>query len=295
MAHLNLNIDVSSVIATWADSFLINRVGIVSRIDRRDAVDFSLKVGGFLEKKGIQAIFESDLAKILGKEGEALDVMNVDLVITLGGDGTILRTLHAVEYKIPIFPINMGSIGFLADVYPKDALGSIEKVLKGSYIQDKCYTLATNLELPFALNEVRIGTELPQQMVELGIAINGVQIAKDKVDAIIVATTTGSSAYALSAGANVIDPRLDALIIVPVCALSANFRPYVVPSHLEVSIKPESPSDLMALADGRYQHKIPQGTEIKIQRSNESAVIYRIKENFYDRLRRRLGSSSLPS
>ncbi|MFH1328098.1 MAG: NAD(+)/NADH kinase [Candidatus Bathyarchaeota archaeon] len=272
---------------------VFRKVGIVSRVDRTDAVNLAVTIAKFIEKKGLAPVFEADLARLISKKGVRLDKLVADLIVIVGGDGTILRTVHAVKSGIPLFSVNMGTIGFLADVSKKNAYPAVEKILRGDFIRENCFTIRTNLGLPFALNEVRVGSDIPQQMVEMSLLINGKQVVKDKLDAIIVATSTGSSAYALSAGANIVDPRLEALSIVPVCPFSSNFKPLIIPSTQEVSVKILSKAVTTILIDGQSQRKILSPKEIKIKRSSKHVTFLRLKDNFYERLRRRLGTSSL--
>jgi NAD+ kinase len=127
-------------------------------------------------------------------------------------------------------------------------------------------------------------------MIELSVLINDLEVARDRVDAILVSTPSGASAYALSAGASIVDPKLNALLIVPVCPLSANFKPYIVPSNVEVSIKPELPADVdwIVGVDGHSVKKLSPPRTVKVKRSSREAVFLRRKENFYERLKRRL-------
>jgi len=272
---------------------VFKRVGIVSRLDREDAVKLSAKVAGFLRDKGLDTLLEDGLAKKLGKQGVPLNQMSGDFVVTIGGDGTVLRTVHGISRGIPLFTINMGMVAFFADVYPREASKALERVLRGEFIRDNCFMLTTNLDISDALNEVRIGSEFPQQMIEMGVSINGTQIARDKVDAVLTATSTGASAYALSAGVSVVDPRIEAIVVVPICPLSANFIPHLFPSYVEVSVKPENDTEFNVLVDGQVRKKLDGPLEVKVKKSKNYVTFLRTGENFYERLRRRLRMSSV--
>lgn len=267
---------------------MFKRVILASRLDLKDAIRLSEKILHFLKRRNITVFLEDELASKLGAEGIPLNQAHADLVIIVGGDGTVLRIANMIGSKIPLYVVKFGRIGFFADTTSENALNTIDKVLDQKFVRDECMMLSTNLAIPDALNEIRIGTVIPRQMMELSISVNGVKIAKDRLDALVIATPVGASAYALSAGANIIDPRVEAILIVPICPLSPNFRPFIVPSTVDISVKPESNMEYTVLADGHAQEKFRQPLEVKIWKSNRKTVFIRTDQNFYDRLRRRL-------
>lgn len=269
------------------------RVGIVARLDRAEARDFAGRVARYLEGKGVTPLLEKELAGRLSQKGLPLRDMEADLVVVVGGDGSVLKTIHEVRGNPPIYSINMGLVGFLADVAPEEAFHAIDQVLVGKFIREECFTLSTNLDLPPALNEVRVGTDIPQQMVDIEVSVGGRRVVRDHVDAVIVATTTGSSAYALSAGANVIDPRIKAIVVVPICPLSTNFKPYIIPHDEEVTLRPSDAEFIDILVDGQCSKRITATTEIHVKKAPKTVTFLRLRDNFYERLRRRLRISSI--
>jgi NAD+ kinase len=272
---------------------LFRNVGIAARLDRLEAVSLAVEIAKYLRERGLNPVFESQLASQVKEAGESLDKMAVDLIVVVGGDGTILRTVHGMRRKAPVFAVRMGMIGFLADVDPNGALPSLERILEGRCVRDDCIMLSNNVGLPDALNEVRVGTETPEQMVEVEVLIDGTRIARDRVDAVLVATPTGSSGYALSAGANIVDPRLKAIVIAPICPLSQNFKPYVAPSNVEVTIKPVREDEVVILVDSQFRKKVLPAEGVKVKKSKKKITFLRTGENFYERLTRRLGRSCL--
>jgi len=272
---------------------LFKNVGIIARIDKTEAVNLALNLVKHLEERGVRPICEPQLASRIGCSKASLDEADLDLAVVIGGDGTILRAVHTVRRNIPFFTVNLGVVGFLADVDPSRALLAIDQVLDERFIKDECFMLSNNTGLPDALNEVRIGVETPSQMAELEVALDGFPIARDRVDAILVATTTGSSGYTLSAGGGIVDPRLKAIVIVPVCPLSANFRPYIVPWDCRVSVKTLKQRDIIVLVDGQFEKKLSPPREVEVKRSGNTVTFLRTESNFYTRLRRRLAVTSL--
>ncbi|MEM3693979.1 MAG: NAD(+)/NADH kinase [Candidatus Bathyarchaeia archaeon] len=268
-------------------------VGIISRLDKEQAVKTAEEIGRFLEERGIKVLYDASLAPLLGKKGDRLEDRDLDLAVILGGDGTILRAIHILKRGIPILALNFGTVGFLADVSPENALDALQKVLDGRFRKEDCFMLSNNVGLPDALNEIRIGTVVPSQMVRFGVSIDSMPVAYDRADAILVATTTGASGYTMSAGGSVIDPRLKAMVIVPVCPLSSNFKSYVIPWDSEVSVKVEGPSEFVVIVDGQFSRRLKAPEEIIIRRSMDNVTFFRVEQGFYERLRRRLAVSSL--
>jgi NAD+ kinase len=271
---------------------LFDSVAIVSRIDKPEAIRLAKEISSYLENKGITVKLEADLAnKLKAKERITLD-FKTDLLVTIGGDGTVLRAFHLTNGSVPIFPIRMGTVGFLCDEDWDKAITALDKLLIGEYVTEVCFSLQSNLDTPLALNEFRVGCALPSHPVELEVYVDEFLIAKDKLDGMIVSTNTGASAYALSAGANIIDPRLKAIMIVPICPLSPNFKPYVIPSDSTVKIRLINENDLVTLVDGEYQKRLSGVKELKIFKSQRTVTILRTRWNFYERLKRRLNVSS---
>jgi NAD+ kinase len=270
---------------------LFNSVAIVCRTDRREAMDLAKEISVYLKDRGIAVSYEKELVNKLKLKEKPTD-FKVDLVITIGGDGTVLRAFHMTNGAVPIFPIRMGTVGFLCDEDWGQAKEALGKLLKGEFTRDICFSLQSDLNTPLAMNEFRLGCALPSHPIEVEVYVNESLIARDKVDGIIVATNMGASAYALSAGANIVDPRIEAIVIVPICALSTNFKPYVVPSDSVITIKVMNGGDLMTLVDGEYQSSLSDVREIRLSKSASKVTIVRTGPGFYERLKRRLNMSS---
>jgi len=272
---------------------LIRKVVIVPRTDHKDALALADKMVAWLHGRSIDASVEHDLSPSKDTGGPRYSGPPPDLLVTIGGDGTVLRAVHRFRERPPILAVRMGKVGFLADIEPDDALEALDKVLEGRCLRDECFMLSNNVGLPDALNEVRVGTKVPSQMADLELKIDGRVIGRDLVDAVLVATTVGASAYTLSAGGAVVDPRLRAMVIVPVCPLSSNFKPYVVPSDTRVSLRQLRRPPVTVMVDGQYQKRVSSGVAVEIEASSRSIVFLRTGPDFYTRLRRRLSTTSL--
>ena len=271
---------------------MFNSVAIVARTDKPEALKLAKDIDTHLKKRGITVKFETELANKLKAKDQVALHLAVDLVITIGGDGTVLRAFHLTNGSVPLFPIRMGTVGFLCDEDWDRAIAALDRLLDDDYVKEECFSLQSNLETQMALNEFRVGSPSPSHPIELEVYVDEFLLARDKLDGMIISTNTGASAYALSAGANIIDPRLKAIMIVPICPLSPNFKPYVVPSDSVVKIRAISENDLTILVDGEYQKGLSGIKEIKIFKSPRIVTILRTRWNFYERLKRRLNVSS---
>ncbi|MEM2947468.1 MAG: NAD(+)/NADH kinase [Candidatus Bathyarchaeia archaeon] len=273
---------------------MFKSAGIVARYDKRNAIKLAEDLMDYIEKKGLKVYIEETLKGKMKKGGNfrPLEDMKTDLIITIGGDGTILRTCVAVpKPEPPILAVNMGVRGFLTEVTPKDAHTAIERCLKGDYIMERCAKLsikAGDIIIPDALNEVLIAVDEPVKLLYARVSKNGEHILDCQADGLMVATQTGSTGYSLSAGGPVLDPHVDAFVFTPVCSLSV-LRSIVFPSDSKITIAVLRPKRVMIVVDGAYKHVLEsKNIRITVTRSNNWTKFIRFRENFYSRLRSRL-------
>ncbi|MEM2367545.1 MAG: NAD(+)/NADH kinase [Candidatus Bathyarchaeia archaeon] len=273
---------------------MFKSVGIVARYDKRNAIKLAEDLAAYIEKKGLEVYVEETLKGKVKKEGNfrPLEDMKTDLIITIGGDGTILRTCVAIpKPEPPILAINMGVRGFLTEVTPKEAYTAVERCLKGDYITEKCAKLAItadNAKIPDALNEVLIAVDEPVKLLYAKVSKNGEHVLDCQADGLMVATQTGSTGYSLSAGGPVLDPNVDAFVLTPICSLSV-LRSIVFPSDSKIMVTVLRPKRIMVVVDGAYRHVLESKNPcITVTRSENATTFIRFRENFYNRLRGRL-------
>jgi NAD+ kinase len=273
---------------------MFESVGIVARYDKRKAIKLAEDIATHIGKKGLEVFIEETLKGKVKKGGKfrPLEEMKTDLIITIGGDGTILRTCIAIpKPEPPILAINMGVRGFLTEVTPKEAYTAIERCLKGDYITEKCAKLAItadNAKTPDALNEVLIAVDEPVKLLYARVSKNGEHVLDCQADGLMVATQTGSTGYSLSAGGPVLDPHVDAFVLTPICSLSV-LRSIVFPSDSKITITVLRPKRIMVVVDGAYRHVLESENPcITVTRSKNETTFIRFRENFYNRLRSRL-------
>lgn len=271
------------------------KAGLVSRIDKPEALEVAREIVNYLESKGVQVQMETEAALIMDMPGGNSDIgeMEADFMVTVGGDGTILRTaMQMREPDTPILGVNLGSRGFLTEVYPEDVRPALDMILNGDYGLEECLKLSSRnpdmgRDFTDCLNEVLVASPLPSKALDARISIDGKQILDIQADGIIAATPTGSTAYNLSAGGSIISPEVEATIVTAICPYSY-FRSIVVPKDSRITIELLKPkADALVIIDGRdYTAVRPQST-IEVWASQHKARFIRFR-SFYERLERRL-------
>lgn len=268
--------------------------GIVARYDKKQALKLAEELTECLKNKGLEVYIEDTLAGKINTQAKLTPLANMktDFIITIGGDGTILRTCITVpKPEPPILAINMGVRGFLTEVEPKDARVAMEKCLNGEYKIEKCAKLAVSTgeeTTPDALNDVVISAGEPSKILYTQIFKDEKPILKCQADGLIVSTQTGSTGYSLSAGGPVLDKEIDAFVLTPICSLTV-FRSIVFPADSNVTIKAIRPKKVLVLIDGNYRRLVTaKDPTLTVTRSKNVTSFIRFKDDFYNRLRSRL-------
>jgi NAD+ kinase len=269
-------------------------VGLVARYDKKAALKLTDDLAEHLTTKGCHVCVEDTLSDRIHAKVECvpLERMKTDLIITIGGDGTILRTCMSIpKPEPPILAVNMGVRGFLTEVEPKQTIEAVDKCLKGQYRLEKCMKLsaeADGTKFPDALNEVVITHSEPAKLLYTQILKDKQSILTCQADSLILSTQTGSTGYSLSAGGPVLDRSVDAFVLTPICPLT-DFRPIVFPADSSIAVQVLKPKEMLVLIDGRYNRIIKSRLPtITISRSEHETSFIRFGENFYHRLKSRL-------
>jgi len=278
---------------------LFKSVGLIARFDKRETRKLVQDLAKYLRTKGLDVYVEDTLAKKMETKEKSvpLEGMKTDFIVTIGGDGTILRACVSIpKPEPPILAINMGVRGFLTEVEPKKAFAAVDKCLKEEFTIEKCTKLsvtADGMKLPEALNEVLVTADEPAKLLYARIIKDKEPILNCQADGLIIATQTGSTGYSLSAGGPVLDPCVDAFVLTPVCALSV-FRSIVFPVDSSLTIQVLRPRRTLVVIDGQHRKIVDSElTSLTATRSKYETSFIRFSENFYDRLRSRLIFSGL--
>lgn len=222
-----------------------------------------------------------------------------DVVIVIGGDGTLLKVGQlCAERNVPIIGVNLGRLGFLADITPSAFHDELEKIFGGSYkVENRAMLEAMHfrkqemLDRFVACNDVAIRNKDTVRMVELDTAINDVFLNTVWSDGLIIATPTGSTAYALSSGGPLIEPTLEATLLVPICPHTLSHRPLVVDSKktVEVTVSTDHQSDAVFAIDGQITRDLLPGDRIVIKSlPNKLHLIQPASHNYFGTLRTKL-------
>ncbi len=242
-----------------------------------------------------EILVDEDIASQIGIVGASVELMEesrVDFIISVGGDGTILRTIHKMKDPVPILGINMGTLGFLVDVEPKDAIKALQHLLKGFEVDERSrlQVLLNDGCLPPATNEVALLTASPAKMIEFEIIVDGALMEDFRADGVIIATSTGSTAYAMSAGGPIVDPRVDAIVLVPMAPFKLSSRPWVIPgnSTIEVRLKLPEKEALVAI-DGQSTTTISVNDTVAISKAETPARFVKAsRDGFYAKVKSKL-------
>jgi NAD+ kinase len=265
----------------------VRRAGIVLKAYTAGLVAPTLKLIRILERAGVKVIVESTVREHFpGYQSAAVSTMDVDLVVTIGGDGTILRTMQACQ--APVFAVNAGIMGFLAEVPLSKAEAGLKRVLRGDYIIDRRLRLDPRLNgrrLAPCLNEFVVHTSSVAKMIHFEVLRDDSLIYRVRADGVILATPTGSTSYNLSVGGPIIDPQVDAFVLSPIAPFSMATRPIVVPASSEVEVRMTDERTAVLVLDGQTNHDFSRSDRLTVTRSPHDAEFIRFGHDFYERLR----------
>lgn len=219
----------------------------------------------------------------------------LDLVVVIGGDGTLLHTARLLKGKpVPIIGINMGGLGFLTEVAPDHATTAIKDFMQGGYLLDErmmcdvTINRGGNIILEeVVLNDVVVTKGKIARMIEIEVFVDDTNLTTYRSDGLIVSTPTGSTAYVLSAGGPVITPNLDCMILCPICPHTLTNRPIVVSPNSVVSIAIKSHNDVYLTLDGQKAYSLEYNDKIMVKRSEKKTYLVQYR-NFFEILKNKL-------
>ena len=269
------------------------RIGMVCRGEERDVAVLKRLIE--CADKKAEVVLDKETAKKLKRDDQGVRVedMSVDFLICVGGDGTILRTLHYLKTPTPVLGINMGAIGFLAEVQPEDAVSVLTELLEG-FTVEKRERLSVELKgergrMPYAMNEAVIITSKPGKILHFAIFVDGEELERLRADGVVFATPTGSTAYAMSAGGPIVDPKVDAAIIVPIAPFKLSARPTIVGINTVISLELLGMKEAELVIDGQFYRKMGKEERISITRG-EPAFFVKIEDRHFLKLQDKLRS-----
>lgn len=272
----------------------MKKIGLISRCDSDEVLAMVETILTHVGSKA-EVLIDMKTAEKINRTGTPVAQMRnkgAEFIISIGGDGTVLRGIQKMDDPLPILGINMGTIGFLVDVNPNEALEVIDKVLTGFEIEERArLSVKVNDEtLPDATNEIVIITASPAKMISCRIFVDKTRMEELRSDGVVFATPTGSTAYAMSAGGPIVDPRVDGTVIVPLAPYKLSARPWVVPAKSEIRMELTVPKkEAVIVIDGQFTRKINDEDKILITRAKKPARFVKTKQDgFYDKVRSKL-------
>ncbi len=261
-------------------------VGLVTKRGRAEAAGLAAAIAERLRARGVAVLVEDDLAGIPGSRvtGKAVMVQEADLIVVLGGDGTLLGTARLVgQHEVPILGINFGGLGFLTEVSAADALGAIDRVLVGNYALDRRSTLAVRVlrggqtvAASQVLNDAVINKSALARIIDLRTSIDDEYLCVYKADGLIVATPTGSTAYSLSAGGPIVLPTVGVTLLVPICPHALTQRPLVLSDAAVVRVALRAPDqEVLLTLDGQEGVPLRDGDRVEVVKSPHVVALVR--------------------
>jgi NAD+ kinase len=283
-------------------------IGIIGRLNSTKVVDTIKRLKRFLLDEGYHVILEEQIAQVI--PGHGLQVVSSklmgevsDLVIVIGGDGSLLGAARALaKHKVPVLGVNRGRLGFLTDILPNEIEERVAAVLDGQYKTETRFLLDIEVKrdgIPIgsgsALNDMVLHPGKSARMIEFELYIEGQFVYSQRSDGLIVSTPTGSTAYALSGGGPIMHPRLDAIVLVPMFPHTLSSRPIVIDgnSEIKIVIGEENSTYPQVSCDGQVHITAAPGDTVTIKKkSHKLRLIHPIEHDFYDICRTKLGWGS---
>jgi len=285
----------------------VTRVGIVAKSDLRQATPQLADIESWLRQRGIDALFETATAALMAPAAvrrvadKASLAPQVDLIVVLGGDGTLLSVADsaaAAGADVAILGVNFGSLGFLTEATLPELYTSLEAALEGrARVEQRMMLRATTIRqgeaLPdhLALNDVVVTKTARARMTDLSVSVGDEFVTRVKADGLIVATPTGSTAYNLAAGGPIVQPTIDALVLTPIAPHMLTNRPIVIPATSLVRVQPQMTGrdELYVTFDGQAGYELRAGDEIRIRCAERRVRLLRPStRSYFDVLRQKL-------
>ncbi|MBN2488748.1 MAG: NAD(+)/NADH kinase [Methanosarcinaceae archaeon] len=275
----------------------VRKIGIVSRCDQADALNMVRSIFDHFRSE-VEVVTGPKTSEAIGIKGtnvmpvEEMRDAGVEIIVSVGGDGTVLRNISKMEDPLPILGVNMGTLGFLVDVNPEDAIGSIGNVLNGfTYNERSRLAVSLNGEpLPPATNEVVLITARPAKILTFKIFVDDCEFEDMRADGVVFATPTGSTAYAMSAGGPIIDPRVDAALIVPIAPFKLSSRPTVVPADSVIKVEITIPGkEAVVVIDGQHNYTVSEHDVVTLTKAKYPARFVNTSiTDFYEKVQSKL-------
>jgi NAD+ kinase len=287
---------------------VIKKIGIIANTEKEKSAECTIQLRDWALQQGIEVFLEEGIA---GKIGEAAGLdrrelaSRVDLLVVMGGDGTILRTVRFVsEFDIPIVGINLGAFGYLTEVNLNEMYSALALIVKGEYQTEKRMMLDVTISLgtetirqQSILNDVVITRGNLSRILNLETTVNDRYLTTFRADGIIISTPTGSTAYSLAAGGPIVFPETDSFIINPICPFTLTNRPIIIPDNAEIKVIMWTKEQGATLTlDGQVSYTMKSGDSMTIKKSRYvTNLVSSPHRDYMEILRTKLRWGGLPT
>lgn len=262
-------------------------VALFPNTNKENAINIATEICKFLKKSNFTVIGPDDIAHLFN--GLPLSEHTPDIIMPIGGDGTILQVIH--EYKnlnIPILGIHLGSLGFMTDIPLPDLYPSLENLVNKKFNIESRLVIQT--EHSFAVNDIVIHREPNHHIIDLAIHVDGKYLNTFAADGIIISTPTGSTAYSLAAGGPIIDPSLNAIVITPICPHTISNKPVVLSPQQDIEIQYLSNYNPITITyDGIEKFNLATNEKLSITYSEQKFKLINLgRREYFSTLRAKL-------
>ncbi|HEX5418448.1 MAG TPA: NAD(+) kinase [Gammaproteobacteria bacterium] len=285
--------------------YKFKNVGLWGRLAEGNVSSTAQRVVAHLRERQVQVFAPPSAAEIAHRPGsleiveEAEIAARADVIVAVGGDGTLLHAAHRVAGRnVPLVGINLGRLGFLTDILPEQMLDALDAILSGDYLAEDRHMLEARVKSSgearppmAALNDVTLHKRETGRILDFMTVVDGSYVNTHGGDGLIVATATGSTAYALSCGGPIIQPDVDALVMVPICPHTLSDRPLVLKASctIEVSLAPGEDLAAQIACDGEQYGMLRDGEVLRIRTAPETVTLLHPRDyNYYELLRSKL-------
>ena len=266
----------------------IKRVGIISKPKKLEVREIVPSLLEWLHERGIETFIDKETGAIMETKEHCLSrnsmPTQVDLLVVLGGDGTLLATARALNRKpVPILAVNLGGLGFLTEVTREELYPTLEMVVAGTHQTDRRVQIegelirADEILAPFlALNDVVLNKGAIARIFDFEVRVNGELVSTYKSDGLIVSTPTGSTAYSLAAGGPIVTPSVEAFLVTPICAHTLTHRPLVLPNSVKIDVTVKSLREAAYLTvDGQVGIAAHSEDVVRMRKADSSVELVR--------------------
>jgi NAD+ kinase len=285
----------------------IDRIGLVAKHHLRAASGVLAEVAGWLDSRGVRTVFETDTAVLAGvppgRPTASRDKLpsDVDLIVVLGGDGTLLGMADRIAQAgvdVPILGVNFGSLGFLTEVTLDDITPALDAALNGHapfeerlMLRGRVMRGDTARVNRVALNDIVITRGALSRIIALSVSVGDEFVTRVRADGLIIASPTGSTAYNLAAGGPIVHPAVDALVLTPIAPHMLTNRPVVIPASAEVRVEPvaNGQADLVATFDGQFGLPLEKEDVVVVSKAEKPLRLIRgTSRTYFEVLREKL-------